>query len=97
MTYADASQISELLNDVSARCLEFIIGACEQTRMGQASVSACLSQFQELQHYLCSYSTWNVPVVDNRLSESAVAVDQLHDYLLQCIRVAMTSDGQLPD
>ena len=49
---------------------------------------------QQLQHYLCSYAACNVPVVESKLSEVERAVDQLHDYLLQCIHLAMLTDRE---
>ena len=51
-----------------------------------------LGQMQELQEYLCSYSACSVPVVDSKLSEVTWAVNQLHEYLLQCIQITMAAD-----
>ena len=67
---------------------------CGQRVKGQqATVNSCLGQFQELQQYLTSYTALHVPVVRSNLSEVTAAVDQLHEHLLKCIEVAMTSDA----
>ena len=46
---------------------------------------------QSLQAHLCSYAAWGVPIVECKLSQQHRAVDQLHDYLLQCIEAATSS------
>ena len=70
-----------------------LMSAVWQARRGEASCKDLLGQLQQLQQYLCSYAVCSVPVVDSKLSEVTGAVDQLHDYLLQCIHMAMLSDS----
>ena len=55
---------------------------------GQQSLEDAVEQLQALQAHLCSYAAWGVPVVECKLCQQRRAVDQLHDYLLQCIEAA---------
>lgn len=54
-----------------------------------AAADATYRRLQLLQDHLCSYTARNVPVVTVDLANFTDTMDQLHDYLLQCIENAM--------
>ncbi|KAL0041761.1 hypothetical protein WJX79_003730 [Trebouxia sp. C0005] len=53
------------------------------------SANATYSRIRLLQDHLCTYAERNVPVVSINFSNFSDTLDQLHDYLLQCIESAM--------
>jgi len=78
-----------------------LIGSCVQAMSGQLSdkdvsdkdmtdsANATYSRIRLLQDHLCTYAERNVPVVSINFSNFSDTLDQLHDYLLQCIESAM--------
>lgn len=56
---------------------------------GASANSKVLERLGVLQAYLGSYATRNVPVVPVYVSGFQETLDQLHDYLLQCIEMSM--------
>ena len=54
-----------------------------------AAADATYRRLQLLQDHLCSYAEHNVPVVTLDLANFSDTMEQLHDYLLQCIKSAM--------
>ena len=53
------------------------------------SANATYDRIRLLQDHLCTYEERNVPVVSINFANFADTLDQLHDYLLQCIESAM--------
>ena len=53
------------------------------------SANAIYSRIRLLQEHLSTYSERNVPVVQVNFANFSDTLDQLHDYLLQCIGSAM--------
>ncbi|DBA83828.1 TPA: hypothetical protein ACH3X1_006347 [Trebouxia sp. C0004] len=53
------------------------------------AANATYSRIRLLQDHLCTYAERNVPVVSINFSNFPDTLDQLHDYLLQCIESAM--------
>jgi len=78
-----------------------LTGSCMQAMSGQLSdkdvsdkdmtdsANATYSRIRLLQDHLCTYAERNVPVVSINFSNFSDTLDQLHDYLLQCIESAM--------
>lgn len=56
------------------------------------SANAIYSRIRLLQEHLCTYSERNVPVVQINFANFSDTLDQLHDYLLQCIGSAMQQE-----
>ena len=60
-----------------------------------------LHQIQErlelLQEYLVSYSDCGVPVFSTSLTNMKSTINQLHDYLLECIALQMSSDSDVSE
>lgn len=54
------------------------------------SADATFSRIRLLQDHLCTYEDRNVPVVQINFGNFSDTLDQLHDYLLQCIESAMS-------
>eukprot|EP00878_Enallax_costatus_P009178 GHUV01009595.1.p1 GENE.GHUV01009595.1~~GHUV01009595.1.p1 ORF type:complete len:371 (+),score=144.07 GHUV01009595.1:72-1115(+) len=59
--------------------------------LGGAQVSAqeALRRMRLLQEYLCAYEAQGLPVVKVSYGNFGEALDKLHEYILQCIKVAM--------
>jgi hypothetical protein len=55
-----------------------------------------LERMRVLEARLCAYEALGVPVVTLRLLDAQDGVDQLHDYLLQCIQMAMEASRRDP-
>ena len=53
------------------------------------SANATYTRLRFLQDYLCTYAERSVPVVPINFANFSDTLDQLHDYLLQCIESAM--------
>ena len=53
------------------------------------SANATYSRIRLLQDPLCTYAERNVPVIPINFANFSDTLDQLHDYLLQCIESAM--------
>lgn len=53
------------------------------------SANATYDRIRLLQDLLCTYEERNVPVVCINFANFSDTLDQLHDYLLQCIEGAM--------
>ena len=78
-----------------------LTGSCTQAMSGQLSdkdvsdkdmtdsANATYSRIRLLQDHLCTYAERNVPVVSINFANFSDTLDQLHDYLLQCIESAM--------
>jgi hypothetical protein len=54
-----------------------------------------LRRMRLLQEYLCAYEAQGLPVVKVTYGNFGEALDKLHEYILQCIKCAMTESGQL--
>lgn len=50
-----------------------------------------LRRMRLLQEYLCAYEAQGLPVVKVSYGAMSEALDKLHEYILQCIKVAMQS------
>lgn len=55
----------------------------------QESTQEVLERMRVLESRLAAYEAIGIPVVTLRLLDSQDSVDQLHDYLLQCLQMAM--------
>ncbi|KAK9815940.1 hypothetical protein WJX72_012313 [[Myrmecia] bisecta] len=55
----------------------------------QAQCDAALERLRVLQDHLCAYAQRSVPVVTFDIASFGETLDRLHDYLLQCIEMAM--------
>ena len=55
-----------------------------------ATADATYRRLRLLQGHLCSYAKCNVPVVTLDVANFSDTIEQLHDYLLQCIESAMS-------
>lgn len=51
-----------------------------------------LSRLRLLQSHLCAYAQRSVPVVNLHLANFNETLDELHDYLLLCIQLALEED-----
>lgn len=58
---------------------------------GDVSVQEALRRVRLLQEYLCAYEAQGLPVVKVSYGAFGEALDKLHEYVLQCIKVAMQS------
>ena len=56
------------------------------------SSSEVLGRLRLLQSHLCSYAQRSVPVVNLDLANFNDTLDDLHDYLLLCIQMALEED-----
>lgn len=53
------------------------------------SANATFDRIRLLQDHLCTYEERKVPVVSINFANFSDTLDELHDYLLQCIEGAM--------
>ena len=53
------------------------------------AANATYGRIRLLQDHLCTYAASRVPVVSINFANFSDTLDQLHDYLLQCIESAM--------
>ena len=51
-----------------------------------------LSRLRLLQSHLCAYAQRSVPVINLNLANFNDTLDELHDYLLLCIQLALEED-----
>ena len=51
-----------------------------------------LSRLRLLQSHLCAYAQRSVPVINLNLAHFNDTLDELHDYLLLCIQLALEED-----
>jgi hypothetical protein len=56
-------------------------------------VQQAVQRAQRLQAYLCSFEAQGLPVVKLSYGCFGDALDKLHEYVLQCIKVAMQWDS----
>jgi hypothetical protein len=63
----------------------------QQQQGGAESVGEALRRVRLLQEYLCAYEAQGLPVVKVSYGAFGEALDKLHEYVLQCIKVAMQS------
>eukprot|EP00884_Botryococcus_braunii_P006300 jgi/Botrbrau1/15671/Bobra.4_1s0053.2 len=62
--------------------------------VASGGIGQVLARMRVLEGRLSAYEALGVPVVTLRLLDAQDGVDQLHDYLLQCIQMAMESSPQ---
>jgi hypothetical protein len=60
-------------------------------QQSDVTVSEALQRVRLLQEYLCAYEAQGLPVVKVSYGAFGEALDKLHEYVLQCIKVAMQS------
>jgi hypothetical protein len=60
-------------------------------QQSDVTVSEALRRVRLLQEYLCAYEAQGLPVVKVSYGAFGEALDKLHEYVLQCIKVAMQS------
>jgi hypothetical protein len=73
-------------------------GECSSSSSNTAvpvSGGEALRRMRLLQEYLCAYEAQGLPVVKVTYGNFGEALDKLHEYILQCIKCAMTESGQL--
>jgi hypothetical protein len=63
----------------------------QQQQQGGVTVAEALRRVRLLQEYLCAYEAQGLPVVKVSYGAFGEALDRLHEYVLQCIKVAMQS------
>lgn len=68
------------------------VQACGDTAGTNLDSSEVLSRLQLLQSHLCGYAQRAVPVVNLDLANFNDTLDDLHDYLLLCIQMALEED-----
>ena len=74
-------------------CLQAVSGLLSNNSVSDKdmtdSANATYDRIRLLQEHLCTYEQRNVPVVSVNFANFSDTLDQLHDYLLQCIETAM--------
>jgi len=65
-------------------------GAINGSKLAVSAEDA-LRRMRLLQEYLCAYEAQGLPVVKVSYGNFGEALDKLHEYILQCIKVAMES------
>ena len=78
---------------VDSCCLQALSGQLSNKDVSDKdmtdSANATYSRIRLLQDHLCTYAERNVPVIPISFANFSDTLDQLHDYLLQCIESAM--------
>ena len=66
--------------------------APSQATGAQLDSKEVLSRLRLLQSHLCAYAQRSVPVINLHLANFNETLDELHDYLLLCIQLALEED-----
>ena len=66
--------------------------ASSQANGAQLDSKEVLSRLRLLQSHLCAYAQRSVPVISLHLANFNETLDELHDYLLLCIQLALEED-----
>lgn len=78
---------------INSHCLQALSGQLSNQDVSDKdmtdSANATYSRIRLLQEHLCTYAERNVPVIPINFANFSDTLDQLHDYLLQCIESAM--------
>jgi hypothetical protein len=72
-------------------CMHDGAEAAWQQQQSGVTVAEALRRVRLLQEYLCAYEAQGLPVVKVSYGAFGEALDKLHEYVLQCIKVAMQS------
>jgi hypothetical protein len=93
----DAVQLADRVGPGSAAAADGSGSAGEGASTAAVAVSSgeALRRMRLLQEYLCAYEAQGLPVVKVTYGNFGEALDKLHEYILQCIKCAMTESGQL--
>jgi hypothetical protein len=71
--------------------MQGLVDVQQQQQQDGVSVAEALRRVRLLQEYLCAYEAQGLPVVKVSYGAFGEALDRLHEYVLQCIKVAMQS------
>ena len=66
--------------------------ASSQATGAPLNTDEVLSRLRLLQSHLCAYAQRSVPVINLNLANFNDTLDELHDYLLLCIQLALEED-----
>ena len=68
------------------------VQASSQASGAPLDTTEVLSRLRLLQSHLCAYAQRSVPVINLNLANFNDILDELHDYLLLCIQLALEED-----